>query len=367
MNEDGPAWWRALPVAIAADELGRWFRGIPSPLAVTGATGFVGSHLVDALLDGGARPRMLVRDPSRLPERARAHAETVVGNLEDHDALARLVSGCAGVVHLAGLVRGAGAAHFDRANRVGTESLVRALREHAPRARLVHLSSLAAAGPSRDPQGRRPEEPPRPVSAYGRSKLAGEAAVQAHGGPLVILRPPAIFGPRDTDVLRFFRLVARGVVPIPSGERWVTFAYVADVVRAILAALAGAGDGRVLNLGEPAPRTLRSLIGTLAEAGGVRARCVSVPPVVVRATGVGGDLLQLFGMRGVAMTSDKARELLARHWSARTSESLAALGLEGFVPFEVGAAHTWSWYRDRGWVARAKIHARPRPKKHAGS
>jgi nucleoside-diphosphate-sugar epimerase len=367
MSGIGGTRWRVLPTAIAADELGRWFSGIPWPLAVTGATGFVGSHLLDALLEGGAHSRVLVRDPSRLSERARANAETVLGDLDDRDALARLVSGCGGVVHLAGLVRAAGAAHFDRANRVGTENLVIALREHAPRARLVHLSSLAAAGPSEDPVGRRPEDPPRPVSAYGRSKLAGEAAVRAHGGGLVILRPPAIYGPRDVDVLQFFRLASRGVVPIPSGERWLTVAYVADVVRGILAALAGAGDGRVLNLGEPAPRTLRSLIGVLAEAGGVRARCVGVPPVVVKVAGLGGDLLHFLGVHGVAITSDKARELLARHWSARTSESLAALGLDGFVPFDAGAAQTWSWYRDRGWVARAKIHTRPRPSNHAGS
>lgn len=366
MSGAGATRWHTLPAAITPDELRSRLSRVPSSLAVTGATGFVGSHLLDALLEGGARPRLLVRDPSRLPERARAHAETVLGDLDDHDALARLVSGCGGVIHLAALVRAASAAHFDRANRVGTENLVRALREHAPLARLVHLSSLAAAGPSEDPEGCRPEDPPRPVSAYGRSKLAGEAAVRAHGGGLVILRPPAIYGPRDTDVLQFFRLAARGVVPIPWGERWLTVAYVADVVRGILAALAGAGDGRVLNLGEPAPRTLRSLVGALAEAGGVRARCVGLPPVVVKAAGLGGDLLQLLGMHGVAMASDKARELLARHWSARTSESLAVLGLEGFVPFDAGAAATWTWYRDHGWVARARIHRRPRPNNIGG-
>lgn len=366
MSDGGVTHFRALPPAISADELGRWLPRIPSPLAVTGATGFVGSHLLDALLEGGARPRLLVRAPSRLPERARANAETVVGNLDDNDALARLVSGCGAAVHLAGRVRAADAAHFDRTNRAGTENLVRALREHAPGSRLVHLSSLAAAGSSADPEGRRPEDPPHPVSAYGRSKLAGEAAARAHGGRLIILRPPAIYGPGDTDVLQFFRLAARGVVPIPSGERWLTVAYVSDVVRGILAALAGAGEGRVLHLGEPAPRPLRSLIDTLAKAGGVRARCLGVPPVVVRVAGLGGDLLQLLGRHGVAMTSDKARELLARHWSARTAESLETLGLEGFVPFETGAAATWTWYRDHGWVPRARIHRRPRPKNIGG-
>lgn len=355
MSDAGVTQWRALPTTIAPEELAPWCSRIPVPVAVTGATGFVGSHLLEALLDGGVRPRLLVRDPSRLPERAWLQAEVVRGSLDDRDAVAGLVAGCGSVIHVAGLVRGVRAAQFDRANRVGTESLVSAMREHAPAARLVHLSSLAAVGPSADPMGKWPDDPPNPVSIYGRSKLAGETAVRGHGGSWVILRPPAIYGPRDTDILQFFRLAARGVVLIPAGERFLTVAFVADVVRAVLAALAGAGDGQALNLGEPVPRTLRTMVGVLAKTGGVAARCVSVPPFLARVTGLVGDLLQSLGMRGVAMTTDKAREMVARHWSARTENSLMALGLPGFVPFETGARATWAWYRDRGWVPRAKI------------
>ncbi len=366
MSGSDGARWRALPTAITPEELGPWCRKVPVPVAVTGATGFVGSHLLQALLDGGVRPRLLVREPSRLPERARVQAEVVLGDLNDRDALARLVTGCGVVIHAAGLVRGVRAAQFDRANRIGTENLVEAIRGHVPAARLVHLSSLAAAGPSTEPLGRQPGDPPNPVSRYGRSKLAGEAAVRRHGGSWVILRPPGTYGPRDTDILQFFRLAARGVVPIPAGERFLTVAFVADVVRAILAALSGAGDGRTLYLGDPVPRTLRAMVATLAETGGVRARCLSVPPVLVRTAGLGGDLLQLLGLRRVPMTTDKARELLARHWSARTAESLATLCLEGFVPFEAGATATWAWYRDQGWVPRAKIRARHMPDSDSG-
>jgi nucleoside-diphosphate-sugar epimerase len=353
MSGSNGARWRALPTAITPEELLPWCSKIPVPLAVTGATGFVGSHLLEALLEGGVRPRLLVREPARLPERAWAQAEIVRGVLEDRDTVAALVAGCGAVIHAAGLVRGARAAQFDRTNRVGTESLVEAIRDKAPTARLVHLSSIAAAGPSAEPLGRRPGDPPSPVSAYGRSKLAGEAAVRRHGGSWVILRPPAVYGPRDRDILQFFRFAARGVVPIPSGERFLTVAFVADVVRAILAALAGAADRHTLHLGEPVPRTFRTMVGVLAETGGVRARCAPVPPVLAQVAGLGGDLLQLLGVPRVRLTSDKVRELVARHWSARTEESLLALGLEGFVPFKAGATATWAWYRDHGWVPRA--------------
>jgi nucleoside-diphosphate-sugar epimerase len=259
------------------------------------------------------------------------------------------------VIHLAGLVRAENERRFDHANRIGTENLVQAMQERAVGARLVHVSSLAATGPSAAPGGRAPEDEPRPVSAYGRSKLGGEAAARGHAGPWVILRPPAVYGPRDIDILQFFKLTARGIVPLPSGERWVTVACVIDVVRAILAAAAGSADRRVLHLGEPEPRTMADLVRVLAEAGGVRARVLPIPPAIVRCLGLGGDFLQMLGMRSVAMTSDKARELLARHWSARTVTSLEALGLTGFVPMPVGAARTWSWYREQGWVPHAKI------------
>ena len=221
----------------------------------------------------------------------------------------------------------------------------------------MHVSSLAAAGPSPDPAGRGPDDEAAPISAYGRSKLAGEAAARAYPGAWVILRPPAIYGPRDIDILHFFRLVARGVVPLPAGERWLAIAHVADVVRAILAAAAGAATGRVVHLGEPAPQEMRAMIATLAAAGGVRARTVALPACLVRAAGAAGDALQRLGFRSVALTGDKARELLARHWSARTEGAYRDLALTGFVPFSAGATATWQWYREQGWLPRASMRA----------
>ncbi len=352
MHESGVP-WRALPVEITPEELGAWCPRIAGPVAVTGATGFIGSHLVEALNGGGVRLRVLVRDPGRLDGETRAKATVVRGDLDDVRALDELVCGAMTVVHLAGVVRAENERRFDHGNRVGTENLVRAMREGAPGARLVHVSSLAASGPSVGPAGRAPEDEPRPLSAYGRSKAAGEAVARGYAGPWTILRPPAVYGPRDVDILQFFKLTAGGLVPIPGGERWVTLAYVTDVVRAILAAATGRADGRVLHLGEPAPRTIRGIIGVFATTGGVRARIVSVPPVLVRALGLGGDLLQRLGLRNVAMTSDKAREMLARHWTSRTVDSLAALGLTGVVALEAGTSRTWAWYRQRGWVRAA--------------
>jgi nucleoside-diphosphate-sugar epimerase len=189
---------------------------------------------------------------------------------------------------------------------------------------------------------------PNPVSHYGRSKHAAE--LEARRAPWwVILRPPAIYGPRDTDVLEFFRMADRGLAAIPAGERWISVAHVADVVRAVLAA-ASAKPSTVYHLGEPEPYRIDDLLRRLADAGGKRVRILRAPSVLVRILGAASGVMWRFGWRGAALTPDKARELLARHWTAKTRESLAALGIDRWVEFSAGASETWSWYRRHRWL-----------------
>lgn len=347
--------WRELPPEISIREAQTLTDELPRPVAVTGATGFIGSHVLETLVRAGVPCRVLVRDPARL--KVGAHGvQVVAGDLETTPALERLTAGCPVLLHLAGVVRAARAESFDRANRLGTETVIAAAARTSPACRVVLVSSQAAVGPSPTPQGRMPEDGANPVSAYGRSKLAAEAAVRKWtGGNWAIVRPPAVYGPRDVDVLQFFRLAAKGLVPVPSGERWVTMAHVSDVVRGVLLAAAPSCDRQAVQLGHPEPLLMTDLVRRLSKAGSVRARMVRVPPGIVRLAGWGGDLLHVLGMRGVAMTSDKARELLARHWTMDTAGSLAMLGLDGAVPFEQGAASTWAWYRTAGWLPRGTI------------
>ena len=330
----------------------RWLGALELPVAVTGGTGFLGSHLVDTLCGAGLRPRVLVRDRAHPRWIGGAPVEWVEGHLGDGAALRALVRDAGTVLHLAGVVRAGRAAAFDAGNRQGTADLVEAVREVAPAARLVHVSSLAAVGPSPSPDGVAPTDPPRPISDYGRSKLAAEQAVAALGGARwwCVLRPPAVFGPRDTDVFEFFRMAARGIAAIPAGERWLTVVYVADVVRAVLAAAAAGAAGETYHLGAPSPTRLADLLAELAAAGGCRVRVVPVPPPVIAAAGAMGSGLQRLGWRRLPLTRDKARELVARHWSARTASSLEALGVGPGTPFPTAAAATWRWYRNRGWV-----------------
>ena len=336
---------------VRPDAVSTWLDGLPKPIAMTGGTGFVGSHLVDTLCAAGIEPRVLVRDPDAPRWIAHAPVRWVVGSLDDQQALKRLVKGAGTVVHLAGVLRASRESDFDTGNRVGTANVVAAMKEVAESARLVQVSSLAAAGPSPVPDGIGPEVEPAPISWYGRSKLAaeGEARTWNDGGGWVILRPPAIYGPRDSDVFEFFRMANRGLVALPGGERWLTVAWVGDIVRSILAATA-ADAGSLFHLGEPNPLLLDDLIAKLCETGGVKARVVRVPPGLVSGAGAIGSALLRLGWRRLALTSDKSRELLARHWTARTADSLESLGIGASKTFLEGAETTWDWYRKQGWL-----------------
>jgi len=336
---------------VPPDSVSAWLEAIPQPIAITGGTGFVGSHLVDTLCAAGIEPRVLVRDPDAPRWIADAPVRWIAGSLTDREALGRLVEDAGTVFHLAGVLRAGRESDFDLGNRKGTANVIAAMREVAASCRLVHVSSLAAAGPSPTQEGIGPEAEPAPVSWYGRSKLAAEREVRTwnQAGGWVILRPPAIYGPRDTDVLEFFRMANRGLVALPGGERWLTVAWVGDVVRSIVAAAVGTPD-RVFHLGDPDPVRLDHLIAMLCDGGGVQARVVKVPPSLVSGAGAIGSALQRLGWRRLALTSDKSRELLAKHWTARTADSLETLGISASTPWSEGVVTAWEWYRNRGWL-----------------
>jgi nucleoside-diphosphate-sugar epimerase len=166
-----------------------------------------------------------------------------------------------------------------------------------------------------------------------------------------VIRPPAVFGPRDTDVFEFFRMAHRGTVVVPAGERWLTVAWVGDVVRAVVAAAAGSA-GQIAHIGSADPMPIDELVQLLCSAGGVSARIVRIPLAAVTVAGVVGGGLRMLGAGSIALTRDKARELKARHWSSRSSDSMLRLGVTPEMSFADAAAATWSWYRQRGWIAR---------------
>lgn len=324
---------------------------------VTGATGFVGRHVAEALRDAGHHPRCLVRAAPDADRLAADGFEVVRGDLSDTARLAEAVAGAEGVVHVAGMITARSFREMRDVNEGGTGRLATACRLVRDRpARFVVVSSLAAAGPSRPGgPGVREDEPPRPVSRYGWSKLLGERAARRAlpaDTSLSIVRPPAVFGPRDRGIHAFFALAARGLrARIGLRPREVSMVYGPDLAAAVRAALESPrAAGRTYHVADPAPVELRTAMLWISEAVGRRTREVLLPEAVVRAAGLVLEEGARFAGRKPGFSRDKAREFLAPGWVCDPARARDELGWAPALPMRAALAETAAWYRRERWI-----------------
>ena len=320
---------------------------------ITGATGFVGGHLAARLAGEGWRVRALVRPTSDTARLRALGAELAEGGLDDVEAIAAGADGADTVFHLAAATTAPSEDAFRRVNAEGTRNVARGLLR-APRRprRLVYLSSYAACGPATPGRPRRMDDPPAPLTAYGRTKLEGEAAAreaEAAGVELVIVRSPAVYGPGDRAFLPLYRLVRRRLAPAPTGpERRVQLVYVDDLALA-LARAADAAPGTYA-VAEPVTHTQGSLAAEIGRALGTKPIAVPVPQSLFRLAGAAAERLgDLFGGAGV-FSREKADEVLAEAWVCDLAGSEALLPPAEATPLAAGTAETARWYRTQGWL-----------------
>jgi nucleoside-diphosphate-sugar epimerase len=316
-------------------------------VSVTGATGFLGLHIAEAFRTRGWQVRGIVRPGTRKPvpvgiERREA---SLTG-----DALAGAVIGSDVIVHAAGLTRARDQREFDLVNVAGTRSVVHAA--NACGARLVHLSSQAAIGPGTIERPARDSDPPQPVNAYARSKLAGETVVRQQARvPWTILRPSAVYGPGDRAFLPVIRLAAHGLFPLAVPRTTpFTFVYVDDVVRAVmLASDEAAGRGAAMFIGHEQPYTTEMFLRQIARVVGRRYRPIAVPNLLIRALAAVGDLTWKLGGEPM-IDSARLAEFSSIGFVCSTTSARDVLGFTAAVALPAGLEETVRWYRDRGWV-----------------
>ncbi|MGH7462605.1 MAG: NAD-dependent epimerase/dehydratase family protein, partial [Longimicrobiales bacterium] len=323
-------------------------------LLITGVTGFVGSHVAEAVAGRVQTVRALVRPTSRREFVQQHGLEPVAGSLEDGESVRRAVEGADVVVHMAAATRAGSEAEFERVNAQGTRVIVEAVRQSRnPPRRLVYLSSLAAAGPARSGQPVTPDDTPHPLTAYGRTKLAGERICSELSGQceVVILRPPAVYGPRDRDMFEFFRMAGWGALPVPAGPaRRLQLVHAADLARAVVMAATVPGARGVYHIADPRAYEWREVCAMVAQAVGRRARLIRVPAFLISLAGaVSEGAGRLLG-RPAIFSRDKARELLAPGWLCETEGARRELGFETAIPLGRGLLETAHWYRAHGWL-----------------
>ena len=321
-------------------------------VALTGGTGFVGSHVAEALLAGGFRVRALVRRPDAPGWLKGLPVETVRGDVRDPASLNPLVDGAAAVVHAAGKTSARSEADYREANATGTANVVRATLARAPQAHVVLVSSQAAAGPSRDGTPVKAAAPGRPVSAYGRSKLEGEDEVRAAKRLVhTILRPSAVYGPRETAIRDLFVGASRGVVPVlAGGAPRIQLVYALDLAAAVMGALRRGGRNETFFVAHPEALSYREIAETLATLPAKRPMLVPVPAGVIRLAGFLAGTVSWLGSGPPVFNSEKADEMLQPAWLCDVSGAQAALGEPFITDFATGARRTWEWYLAAGWI-----------------
>ncbi|HEX5003834.1 MAG TPA: NAD-dependent epimerase/dehydratase family protein [Gemmatimonadales bacterium] len=318
---------------------------------VTGGTGFVGHHLIDALLKRGDDVTALVRSPAKAAPLKDRGVRLVTGDLDAMPAMREAAAGAEVIYHLAGLVAARDDQEFLHANRDGTANLLAAAAAVGS-PRFVLVSSLAAAGPSARGVPLTGHEPPRPVTPYGRSKLAGEEVVRASPLPWVILRPPIVYGPRDTEVFKLFRLARWGLGAVfGKGDQQLSAVYGPDLAEALVAAGTSPKTiSRTYFPAHPEVFTSASLARQVGTALGRRVVLLPIPELVGRGllAAIGG-MAKLTGAASV-LSSEKAPEFFEPAWTVDPSALTADTGWSARTPLALGLAEAATWYRAERWL-----------------
>jgi nucleoside-diphosphate-sugar epimerase len=300
-------------------------------IAVTGGTGFVGSRFLDVAVQAGQQVRAL----TRRAQEPRDCIGWVEGSLDDPDSLRRLVTGCAAIVHVAGVINARDGAGFQRGNVDGTLAMLAAATAGGI-TRFVHVSSLAAREPK--------------LSLYGASKARAEELVERSGLDWVIVRPPAVYGPGDRETLQLFKMARRGQVFMPPKGGRASYIHVDDLARLLLALTAEDSPAKVIfepDDGRAHGWGHEEIGEALGRAVGTPARTLHVPRAVLSLAAQADRLVR--GGRA-RLTPDRAAYFSHDNWVVDSAHQPPTSLWRPQVETEDGLARTALWYRDKGWL-----------------
>lgn len=319
-------------------------------ILVTGGTGFVGSFVIEELLAAHVTVRAMIRNPKQLGWLEKLPIEFAVGNLDDETSMIAAVKSCDVVIHCAGLTKAIQSSELHRVNANATARLVEFARDARVK-RFIYCSSQAAAGPSSS-RPRVESDPAEPISDYGRSKLAGEIAVKAGAGDMewIIVRPPAVFGPRDDQFVPLFRASYRyGIYPIwGSGKQEYSLVYVKDLAR-ILATLARTDHGMndIYFVARTAPCNWAEFSSLIAKAAGKKSRPVRLPAAALK---LAAPVIELFARlqgKPALLSREKIREILAPAWVCSSAKLNTVFDLRCDYDLQLAINETIHDYRIR--------------------
>jgi nucleoside-diphosphate-sugar epimerase len=323
---------------------------------LTGANGFVGSHVLDTLRARGITTAVLLR-PAGSKRFIQAHLpdlEARSGSLDDAQRLGAAMWDITHVIHCAGCTKALRVSEFHEVNHVGTRHVVEAVNQQQGRIqRLVHISSLAAGGPGTPDKPARENDPPKPVSEYGKSKLAGEQEVRgACEAEHVILRPPAVYGPRDTAFLPLFKAVKAHVLPrIGSGRLALSLVFVKDLAEAVVTCLTHpAVPGKTFYVASPEVTSAPALAGEIAAQMKAWTLPVPLPVAALWVVCCLQEAVSRLTGKPSMLSRQKWAELRAPGWVCDPGRLRQEAGFVCANTLKSGIPTTLAWYRQQGWL-----------------
>lgn len=318
---------------------------------VTGATGFVGSHVAEALRHRGDQVTALARSPAKAAALIQMGVQVVDGDLHHVSALRRAAEDQDVIYHVAGSVAAPSEADFFRANLEGTRNMV-AAAEAAGTSRFVLVSSLAAAGPTPRGTPTNGHQGSGPVTAYGRSKLAAEQSVRESTLAWSVVRPPIVYGPRDREILKVFRLARLRLAPVfGDGSQELSAVHAADLAAALIAvATSPAAVAGTYTACHPEVFTAAEFGSAIGAAMGRSVATVRIPQSVGRALLALTEMAANLSRRTTVLTRDKANEFFQPAWTGDPGPLTRDTGWRAAYGLEQGLADTYQWYRQAGWL-----------------
>lgn len=322
---------------------------------VTGGNGFVGSHLVDLLLEKGLQVRCIVRKSSDLKWLNGKPVEILPVGLESQEALEKVLEGADYLYHVAGVVKSKKPEGYFAGNVEATETLLKAALRAAPTLRRVLIvSSQTAAGPSSDGKAVTEDMECRPITTYGRSKREQEKTALRYMDklPITICRAPAVYGERDTEIFIYFNTFSKGITTsVGFDQKKVSLIHVKDLVRGlVMAAEAVKSKGEIYFITSEKYYTWKEIGAVTADILKKKALTIPVPHGVVFVIAAVAQFFSLFSSKAATLNIEKARDLTQSYWICDSAKAKRDFGFRQEISIEQGIAQTCAWYKNEGWI-----------------
>lgn len=322
---------------------------------VTGGTGFIGSHLVERLVQEGHQVRCVAKDRLHSVYLESLGIELMLGDLNNGMDLEAVLDGVECIYHLAGVTRARSNKDYYEGNYLTTKNFINICAHSSNKfERFVYVSSQAAVGPALDGRPVTEEDPYQPVSHYGKSKMLAEKEVLRYRDkmPITIIRPSAVYGPRDREMLQYFLLVKKQLqLLIGFRNKWLNFVYVDDLVDGLL--LAGEhprAEGESFFIGSEASCTTEDIGNTVASILDCRPIRFRVPHLVVFSVAAIAEGIGKLTGKPIFFNLQKAKESVQPSWIFSVEKAKLKLGFSPRVSLAEGLKRTYRWYEENGWL-----------------